>query len=231
MGPKYAGYQCWRDLLFVHWKVDPKVIQQRLPDGLEVETFDGSAWLGVVPFSMERIRSWWSPPLPGISWFLETNLRTYVRHQNGETGVWFFSLDATNFVAVTVAKKIWHLNYRMAPLSMKKVDRHIHYSGNLTANEYHLEIELPTETALKTSVEGTIDHFLLERYRLFAQRRDGRFFTGLVHHEPYQFKVPEIQKLRQQITDQVCPDIANKGPAHLAWSPGVDVAVSKLEFI
>ena len=76
---KVVGYQVWRHLLFVHWRVDATRMQALLPDGLTIETFDGTAWLAVVPFSMERVRPWWSPPVPGISWFLETNLATGVR--------------------------------------------------------------------------------------------------------------------------------------------------------
>ncbi|MFZ9792062.1 MAG: DUF2071 domain-containing protein, partial [Gemmataceae bacterium] len=69
-----AGYQRWSDLTFLHWRVPVDAIQVHLPRGLAVETFDGSAWIGLVPFSMERVRPWWSPPVPGISWFLETNI-------------------------------------------------------------------------------------------------------------------------------------------------------------
>jgi len=99
-----AGYQSWSDLTFLHWRIEPESIQKLLPPGLTVETFDHSAWVGIVPFSMEKVRPWWAPAVPGISWFLETNVRTYVRHTNGDTGVWFFSLDANSRLAVRVAR-------------------------------------------------------------------------------------------------------------------------------
>ena len=89
-----SGYQNWRHLVFLHWRVNPQQLQTHLPPGLTIETFDGSAWLALVPFAMENVRPWWSPSVPGISWFLETNLRTYVRHESGLSAVWFFSLDA-----------------------------------------------------------------------------------------------------------------------------------------
>ncbi|MFN8706453.1 MAG: YqjF family protein, partial [Planctomyces sp.] len=115
-----AGYQEWRRLLFLHWRVPVEDVQRLLPRGLEVDEFDGSAWLGVVPFSMERIRPWWSPAVPGISWFLETNVRTYVVDRQGVRGVWFFSLDADQWLAVKIARRFWYLPYRHAVLSLQQ---------------------------------------------------------------------------------------------------------------
>lgn len=231
MSDSHVGYQRWQKLLFLHWRVAPNVIQEKLPRGLEVETFDGDAWLGVVPFSMERVRPWWSPPVPGISWFLETNLRTYVRHENGDTGVWFFSLDANHRLAVSVARRFWHLNYRFGGLKLEGSGSEIHYSGVMPDNEYEIDAVAPNASDLTTAEDRTLEYFLLERYRLFAQRPDQRFLTGLVHHEPYRFATPTLNKLEQKITDQVSPDIKTRAPDHVAWSPGVDVAVSALELL
>ncbi|MBX3416896.1 MAG: DUF2071 domain-containing protein [Pirellulaceae bacterium] len=104
-----AGFQKWTCLTFIHWRVSAETIQALLPPFLRVLEYDGTGWLGLVPFSMEKIRPWWSPPIPGISWFLETNLRTYVVDSEGREGVWFFSLDANSRLAVGVARKVWHL--------------------------------------------------------------------------------------------------------------------------
>ncbi len=87
-------YHSWQDLLFLHWTFKPDLIQQLLPPGLHVDTFDGHAWLGVVPFFMRNIRPWWCPAIPGLSHFQELNLRTYVVDEQGTPGVWFLSLDA-----------------------------------------------------------------------------------------------------------------------------------------
>ena len=115
---RYSGYQTWTNLLFSHWRVPPETLQTLLPDGLMVETFDGDGWLGMVPFAMEKVRPWWFPAVPGISWFLETNLRTYVTLPDGRSGVWFFSLDATKRLAVRVARRFWNLPYFDADLSL-----------------------------------------------------------------------------------------------------------------
>jgi uncharacterized protein len=94
------GFQRWRDLLFMHWRVPAEQLQSVIPAPLQLETFDGSAWIGLVPFAMRDVRPWWSPAVAGISNFLETNVRTYVVHPETGPGVWFFSLDATSRLAV-----------------------------------------------------------------------------------------------------------------------------------
>ena len=89
-----AGYHCWHKLLFIHWRIDPALIEPLLPRELTLDTFDGCAYVGLVPFAISGLRPWWFPPLPGISSFNEINVRTYVHHRGFNPGVWFFSLDA-----------------------------------------------------------------------------------------------------------------------------------------
>ena len=108
--------QCWSGLLFLHWPVDPAMIQSRLPDGLFVDTYDNKAWLGVVPFFMDRVRPVMLPPVPGLSWFLELNVRTYVHDAQGRPGVWFFSLDCNQPLAVEIARRFFHLPYEHAAM-------------------------------------------------------------------------------------------------------------------
>lgn len=230
MGERIAGYQNWRHLLFLHWRVDAGVLQECLPVGLTVESFDGSAWLAVVPFSMERIRPWWSPPVPGISWFLETNLRTYVRDKNGDTGVWFFSLDANHRLAVKVARRFWHLNYRYAQLSLTADQSDLTYAGRRSDAAYAVRASIPESPVYETADEGSLEHFLLERYRLFAQSPSGEFYSGNVHHEPYTFTKASIADLSQTLTDTIACAASHGGaPDHVAYSPGVDVKVFPLK--
>lgn len=232
--PKIIGSQSWQKLLFLHWRMPAARIQAILPQGLNVQTFDGDAWLAVVPFSMEKIRPWWSPPIPGISWFLETNVRTYVRHNNGQTGVWFLSLDANHRLAVTIARRFWHLSYRSAEMSLKESGSRICYSGscrNVKA-DYSIECHVPETSRLRTAAEDSLEHFLLERYHLFAQKPDGSYLVGQVHHEPYEYLDAELLKCRQTLTHSHGLPIDNEhGPDHIAWSPGVSVKVSPLQAI
>lgn len=114
------GFQRWRDLLFMHWRVPVEQLQSAIPVPLQLETFDGAAWIGLVPFAMRGVRPWWSPAIAGISNFLETNVRTYVVHPEAGPGVWFFSLDATSRLAVVTARRFWHLPYFHAQLTLQQ---------------------------------------------------------------------------------------------------------------
>ena len=116
-GVKPAMHQCWKHLLFLHWAWDPESLQVRLPPGLTIDTWDGHAWLGVVPFYMHNIRPVWSPSIPWVSNFLELNLRTYVYDEAGRPGVWFFSLDANRSLAVWAARRFFSLPYQHARMT------------------------------------------------------------------------------------------------------------------
>lgn len=232
--PPVAGYQNWRHLVFLHWRVAPEQLQQHLPEGLVAETFDGSAWLGMVPFAMERVRPWWSPAVPGISWFLETNIRTYVRHQSGLSAVWFFSLDANSRLAVKVARTFWKLNYIDCHLTLNRdpLSSAIHYTGRRVHHpddRYDIQIELPNEEP-EVAAANSIDHFLLERYSLITQTPDGRFLSANVMHEPYPFLPVSSLLCRESYTSRLVdhPD-ENMPPDHAVYSPGVDVKVSTLQ--
>lgn len=228
-----AGYQNWRHLVFLHWRVDPAQIQALLPDRLIVETYDGAAWLGMVPFSMERVRPWWSPAVPGISWFLETNLRTYVRHDNGLSAVWFFSLDANSRLAVWVARTFWKLNYidcRMT-LQCNGPGHTVASTGQrrrAPGDHYDIRVELPG-TEPQPAETGTLEHFLLERYELITRTPSGDFMAARVMHEPYRFIPAHPSHCEQTFTSRLVEHGAdNPIPDHVVYSPGVDVRVSAL---
>lgn len=179
--------QRWADLLFLHWQVDPALIQARLPEGLFVDTFGGSAWLGVVPFSMEKVRPVLLPPVPFLSWFLELNVRTYVHDAEGRPGVWFFSLDCNQPIAVEIARRGFHLPYEHATMRLAKNGRSIDYTSRRKAPG-ELPAKFIYETPLKTAAapEGSLEWFLVERYYLFSSGKNGGLFSGRVHHPPYQ---------------------------------------------
>ncbi|MCA9062678.1 MAG: DUF2071 domain-containing protein [Planctomycetaceae bacterium] len=234
-----CGFQRWSDLTFLHWKLDPDQIQTLLPPELTVQTWDGSAWMGVVLFSMERVRPWWSPPVPGISWFLETNVRTYVQHQNGETGVWFFSLDANARVAVTVGRTLWNLNYRLSKMSMnlreEAGNQILHYTGSRFRSplaEYDITATVSQNEPEKTAVVGTLEYFLAERYRLFAQDHRGELFAGLVDHTPYPVRSAQVRHCTQTLTTSPFQgsECDNPGlPSHAMFCHGVDVRIGCLK--
>ena len=234
-----AGYQRWSKLTFIHWRVDAALLQRELPAGLTIEQFEGDAWLGVVPFSMERIRPWWAPPVPGISWFLETNVRTYVVDEDGIAGVWFFSLDANCRLAFNIARRFWHLPYHNTSMSLKSRSArddeectHIAYTGirnDCPAVGYDISVTIP-RVSPRMAQPGTLDYFLLERYLLFAADPQRRIRIGRVHHLPYQFITPESVRGSQTITTPVaCDPLEISTASHFAYCQGVDVRVSPLK--
>jgi len=188
---KPAGFpvmrQRWAGLGFFHWQVDPEVIAARLPRGLHVDTWDGSAWLGVVPFFMQRIRPTGLPPLPWLSWFLELNVRTYVYDDAGRAGVWFFSLDCNQPVAVKLARRWFHLPYEHAEMRASLEGGIIDYSCRRRSEPSAATCRYPCAEGRSTAPAdpGTLEWFLAERYLLFSCDKRGRIFTGQVHHPPY----------------------------------------------
>ena len=179
--------QRWAGLLFLHWPIEISLIQDRLPPGLHVDTFNGQAWIGVVPFFMQRVRPVCLPPVPWLSWFLELNVRTYVHDDAGNPGVWFFSLDCNQPVAVEIARRAFHLPYQHAAMQSVKSENRIHYRCQRKiagAEEAAFEYESPALTA--PAGHGSLEWFLVERYLLFSTNRKNDLFYGRVHHAPYQ---------------------------------------------
>ncbi len=177
----------WRDLLFMHWPVDIASLRPHIPAALDIDTFGGTAWIGVVPFAMTGIRHRLCPPIPGTSAFLELNVRTYVTH-GGKPGVWFFSLDAANRLAVRVARKTFHLPYMDARMQLARDGEAIAYRSTRThrgepAATFDATYR-PTGDVYQSRA-GDIDYFLTERYCLYAADRRGKVYRGDIDHVPW----------------------------------------------
>ena len=126
-----AMRQQWSDLLFLHWPVPVEALRPLIPEPLQIDTYDGVAYVGLVPFTMTGVRPTWAPPVPGVSNFLEVNVRTYVHYQGRDPGVWFFSLDASQSLAVRIARRFWNLPYRFARMSQtRSADGSISYRSD-----------------------------------------------------------------------------------------------------
>ena len=174
---RWAMTQRWNDLLFAHWQATPGAVGRLLPEGLQVDTFQGSAWLGVVPFWMDRIKIRGVPPIPGARSFPELNLRTYVRdHRTGMQGVYFFSLDASNLLAVAIARSCYHLPYYWAEMRIEQQSERefaFYSRRRLTRTPVIFKARyrgLGPTRRLAESRSGTLEYFLTERYYLFSQR-------------------------------------------------------------
>ncbi|BCX49479.1 DUF2071 domain-containing protein [Haloferula helveola] len=177
--------QRWSKLLFLHWKVDPDMLRAKLPPGLHLDLHKGEAWLGIVPFFMDRARPSLLPPVPGISWFMELNVRTYVHDDAGVPGVWFFSLDCNQPLAVEFARSRFHLPYEHAEMSSGQADRHLDYSCRRDGrNETSRFVYEPAREGAAAE-PGSLEFFLAERYLLYSADPRNRIHTGRVHHAPY----------------------------------------------
>jgi uncharacterized protein YqjF (DUF2071 family) len=185
--------QKWHDLLFMHWRVEERQLREKIPAALKIDTFDGSAWVGIVPFRMSGIRVRSLPPIPGASTFPELNLRTYVCAR-GKPGVWFFSLDAASALAVWGARRLFHLPYFRAQMSVSlREDGFIDYRSSRT----HMGAPIadlrtrynPVGDALAAQ-PGSLEHFLAERYCLYASHRE-HIFRSEIDHAPWPLQPAE----------------------------------------
>ncbi|MEO8205081.1 MAG: DUF2071 domain-containing protein [Chthoniobacterales bacterium] len=182
--------QRWEHLLFLHWRVSADAVQRTLPPGLYVDTFDDSAWVGVVPFAMRGVRPVYLPPVPGISNFLELNVRTYVHDGKGNYGVWFYSLEANQALAVWAARKFFNLNYLHAKMQMRESGGDIVYSSQRRQGELQ-QFHYRSAGIEHTAAPGSLEFFLIERYLLFSVTREQELRYGRVHHAPYRISTAE----------------------------------------
>jgi uncharacterized protein len=231
-----AGFQRWRTLLFLHWEVPAAAIREKIPKELEVDTFEGKAYVGVVPFTMKDVSPWWSPSVPGISNFHELNVRTYV-HKGGENpGVWFFSLDAASSVAVIAARTGWHLPYHRASMEMDVSEgeggggEEVRYTSRRLwpgPKPAEFEVRYRIGESIGNAVPGTFEHFLAERYFLYADTGSG-LELGQVHHKPYPLCKAEVSEWKESmLAANGLP--ATSGEPLALYSPGVDVDVFALK--
>jgi uncharacterized protein YqjF (DUF2071 family) len=193
-GP-WVMQQTWYNLLFAHWPVPADAVRAVVPPQLTVDDFDGQAWLGVVPFGMSRVFPRYTFPLPWLSYFLELNVRTYVR-LGERPGVYFFSLDAANSLAVAVARAWYRLPYFHAQMRMRESeDGWIEYASERThrgAPPAGFRGRYRPSGAVYQSTPGSLEAFLTERYCLYTVS-DGRVYRGEIHHGPWPLQPAEAE--------------------------------------
>lgn len=182
--------QRWESLLFLHWRLPAARIQETLPPGLTVDTFEGDAFIGVVPFFMRSVRPVRTPALPWISFFLELNVRTYVLDQRGVPGVWFYSLDCNQPVAVLLARALTGLSYFHAAMNASRGDW-IDYASRRRGTEGTARYRYRGRGEARPSAPESLEFFLLERYYLYALRRNA-LVRGQVAHVPYRWREAEV---------------------------------------
>jgi uncharacterized protein len=222
-GPWAMGMS-WRDLLFMHWPVRVDALRPLVPPSLSIDTFDGSAWLGVVPFDMLGVRPHFVPAIPGLSHFPEINLRTYVTAQD-RPGVWFFSLDAHSRLAVRLARATFRLPYFDAAMFCCATDDEVHYRSVRThrgAPGARFEARYGPAGEPFESEPGSIENFLTERYCLYSADGRGTVRRGEVHHQLWPLQPAEAEVRTLAMTEQIGLKPPDTGPI-LHFSRRLDV--------
>ena len=200
--------QSWHELLFAHWAVPAEALRAKIPARLEIDTYEGQAWIGVVPFRMSGVRLRGTPALPGLSAFAELNVRTYVVADE-KPGVWFFSLDAANGAAVAMARAWFHLPYFRAQMRCEERDGWVEYRSVRThrgAKRGELQARYRPAGEAFRAKRGTLEHFLTERYCLYAADEKGRVRRGEIHHGPW-----PLQPAQAEFTQNTMADAAGIG--------------------
>ena len=219
----------WHDLLFMHWPVPEEWLRPLIPPALHLDTFDGSAWLGVVPFRMSGVRPRGLPGVPPLSNFPELNLRTYVSAE-GKPGVWFFSLDAHNPVAVRLARATFSLPYYDAKMFCHSAGEEVSYASvrthkNAPAARFVGRYR-PTGENFESRPE-TLENFLTERYCLYSADGRGNVRRGDIHHHMWSLQGAEAETAALKMTGQIGVELPDTKPVlHyarrldvIAWRP------------
>ena len=222
-----AVVQRWEALTFLHWRYPPEAVAAILPDGLEVDVFGGSAWVGLVPFRMVRVRPPWSPPLGPLTTFPETNVRTYVRGPDGGVGVWFMSLDITRLLGVGVARTLFHVPYCWSSMRIEKDGGTLDYAATR-------RWPAPRGATSRVTVEpgeyvdpSDLTRFLTNRWRAYTTVGNGKPAFASVAHEPWRLRTATVLEVEDELVS-ACGLPKPDGPPLTHYAEGVSARVGRL---
>jgi uncharacterized protein len=224
-GP-WVMYQRWTDVLFAHWDLPPERVRPLVPPPLVLDLWEGRSYVGMTPLRVEGLRVRGLPPLPGAGDFPELNLRTYVRHGD-RAGVYFFSLDAASGAAVLGARAWYRLPYHRARMAMRAEGDWIEYRSRRRGDEAVFEARYRPAGPAQAPAPGGRDHFLTERYALFAASGAGRMLTADIHHRPWLLQPAVAEIARNTVPDAAGLELPGGQPAlhfaarqdALVWAP------------
>ena len=232
---RWVMTQRWNDLLFAHWPVPASALAPLLPEGLQIDTFQGSAWLGVVPFWMDRIKFRGVPAIPIARSFPELNLRTYVRDsQSGVPGVYFLSLDASSALAVAFARTVYNLPYYWAEMRLdQRSEREFGFYSRRRLSKQPVIFKaryrgLGPTRRLAESRSGSLEYFLTERYTLFTRDSAGHSMRASIHHIPWPLEEAEAEIERNDLPSVFGIRLPDQPPV-LHYSRRLAVYVWQLE--
>jgi uncharacterized protein YqjF (DUF2071 family) len=214
-----VAHQGWKSMTFLHWSYEPAALKALLPDELEVDTWDGAAWVSLTPFLMTDFRLTALPPLGPVSTFPETNVRTYVRGPDGRDGLWFFSLEADSLATVVGASTVYGVPYQWADMSVDDEGETVRYrsrrrAGNPVGHDITVRPGPPCEEVPE------LDHWLTGRWRAYTRVGD-RLGVVPVHHPPWPLCEATVEALEESLLGAAgLPRPAE--PPRVQFSPGVD---------
>lgn len=220
--------QSWKQLLFAHWPVPVAALEPAVPKALPIDTFDGQAWVAITPFQVRALRLHGTPPIPVLSSFLETNVRTYVTVEE-KPGIYFFSLDAASRLAVAAARRFYRLPYFPASMSLGCDGVLISYETRRT------QADAPTAELVAryqptgpqfTPEPGSLEHWLTERYCLYTLDEDQRVLRGEIHHPPWQLQEAAAQFEVDTMLEEI--DVSRGNPPLLHYAGRQDVVFWRL---
>ena len=217
----HALSQEWRNLTFMHWEVEPSKIETYLPEGLELDLYEGKAYVGTIPFQMKNVRPRFLPAVPGISTFPEFNIRTYVT-KNGIPGVLFLTLDAQSRITCWHAPRAYGLPYRYAKCYLKKKGNNFIWKSKRVSDGARLEGECKLIGGKMQASKNSLEYFLFERYSLYTEM-NGKLHMAYTLHEPWIFQEAEVKVTNNSLTECYNLGIDVMKPQYVHASSGVRV--------
>lgn len=208
-------YQEWNQVLFLHWQVELEELQKFVPAGIEIDLFEGKPWVSLVPFTMENIRPRYLPPFNPLSYFHEVNLRTYIKHTDGRTGVYFLSIEGSKLLACKLSKAISELPYRYS--KMERTPTSYISNNNVYGDRLSIDFSLGDSITQKTE----LDKWLTERYALFQNNEKGRVNAFEIHHAEWDMQQLHIYKL--ELSYPRFEKLIGRLPDLVHYSPGIQV--------
>jgi hypothetical protein len=218
-------HQAWGKLLFMHWRIEERELRRLIPAQLEIDTFDGTAWIGIIPFTMWDIRALppYMPAVPGLSSAHELNVRTYVHYDN-VPGVWFFSLDCNSPAAVMAARAFYHLPYYNAAIDLEQQGDTIDYSlSRIDGPPAGFNGSWNVGETEPFSHPDSLDFFLTERYCLYSEK-EGDLYRARIFHQPWPLQSATMNSLRSTMIESLGIK-SFKGEPVLRYAEAIDVDI------
>lgn len=222
---RWVMTQVWKQLLFCHWPVPADLLKEYIPPQLELDVFDGQAWLGIIPFQVEDMRLRGLPQLPYLSTYLELNVRTYVTYK-GTPGIYFFNLDANKWMDVLGARIFAFLPYRKASMKMEVKGQHTCFQSNYNQNELLDIVYHPVSEPILPS-KSSLEFWLFERYCFYTPMGKS-IFRGDIHHDRWRVRKAEAEVRKNTIVPFI-PETYKERPPLLHFSDKKQVFVWMLK--